>query len=232
MLVAARSPAGAAVVTWPDGTGIFTVVVKQAYDVVARGVATLSAEQPALCLDVLGNDGVVLYPTDFAPAKSLCDMLFVGDILGDPRGPARLAVDPIRTLVELPRDLGPRRGFGIGGDPTDPQVHRTWGAATFDFESFQSAPRDQRRPCTALPIDVVYDLGRSRVATTLGGRVPEALLIDQGGAPTIWSCSLAAPGPKSASRPMAITRGSPRRSSGTIVTRARSCEVVRPLAWA
>jgi len=181
MLFAARSPIRVGIVPWPDRPNLSTVVVKLTYDVVSRASARLGAEQRPLQLDIPGDEGVVLHPTDFAPTKGLCDVVVVGAALLDPVGPARLAVDPVRKLVELPRDLGPRPGFGASGDPTDAKIHRAWGSATFDFDSFQCAPRDQRRPCTPLPVDVVYDLGATRVVTRIEGPAPGALLLDLAG---------------------------------------------------
>ena len=92
MLVAARAPIQVGIVPWPAATGAVTVVVKRTYDLVTRGAGAPSQEQDSLSLEHREGD-VLLFPTDFAPTKSSCDVLVVGRALTDAIGPVRIVVD-------------------------------------------------------------------------------------------------------------------------------------------
>ncbi len=179
MLVAARIPLSTGVIEWPF-CQTATVVVKRSFDLMTRAVGPASAVQAVLGLDRFDEGGNLLYPSDFAPTKALCDVGVVGRALRVPSGPVRIVVEPMRKLVERCDALGPRPGVGPLGDPTG-TGGRDWTSATFDFEAFQWAPRDQRVPPPSLPLEVIVDVGPRRMVTRIEGPVPDALLIDESG---------------------------------------------------
>jgi hypothetical protein len=179
MLVAARSPVCIGVVPWPGRPQVWTVVVKRTYDVVARGIARLAERQQNLRVESVNERGDLVHPSDFVLTKRLCDVVLVGDALAG-GGPARLAIEPVRKLVETPREVGPLRA---PGDPSDPAFGEAWLGAHVDGDAAQCAPVDQRRPCTPLPFELSYDLGATRVSTRIEGPAPQVVLLDL----TAWS---------------------------------------------
>lgn len=152
-------------------------MVKQAFDLVPRGVGAPRSTLPVLGLDRADERGRIIFPTDFALAKPLCDVGIVGPALGTWAGPARLAVEPMRRLAESIAELGPRRGVGPLGDPTG-AVGVDWTSPSSDFEAFQWAPREQRILPPRLPLEVMVDAEGHRWFTRVEGTTPEALLIE------------------------------------------------------
>jgi hypothetical protein len=180
ILVASRAPIPLGVVRWPDRP-VATVVVKQAFELTARGVAPPAPAAP-LGLDRDDGAGLLLHPSDFAPAKLFCDVGIVGAALHDPRGPVRIVVEPMRRLVERASALGPRRVRGALGDPTDRASAGEWAAHGFDLEVFQWSAREQRVARTQLPLSPIVDVGELRFAPQLTGPAPEVALVVPSGA--------------------------------------------------
>lgn len=176
VLVAARFPLAVGVVEWPGGAAA-TLVVKRTFDLVAHGAAPPSSEQSPLRVDAIDASGRLLFPTDFAPLKSACDVGVVGTVLAESRGPVRIVAGPVRVQAAQPAGLAPRAGVGTCGDPTE-APSGDWATPGFDPDPFQWSRAELRSPPATFPLHMVVDLGPDRFRTRIAGPAPEALLLD------------------------------------------------------
>jgi len=172
---AALRPLRAGLVAWPDGRA--TVVVKLTFALSNEGTFCLAEDQDALSLDVSDPSGELIYPSDFAPYKPVCDVAVVGQAALERSEPGRLTAGAVWRTVEPHETLGPRETFCPRGDPTDPTVIGLWSTGKVDFARFQMAPPDRRMPWPAQRFTVEYQRGAMRIGGRFDGPIPRACLL-------------------------------------------------------
>lgn len=161
MLVARRVPVPVGLVRFTDRADSYSIAVKMTFDIAHAGWATRLADADPLSADVLDEQESRRYPSDFVPMKLTCDVLLVGEALGDQETPARVRASGLSKSASCAALLGP-----LPADRTDPLA--------------QDAPLDQRLPWPQLPLEVGVDYGGVNLGAILPGPMPSAALVFDG----------------------------------------------------
>ncbi len=165
------------IVPWGDGEQVFTLVMKVSYELFGR-LSPMATQREPLGLDRLGPRGALTHPSDFSPYKHHCDVVLVGDDASRTDGQGTIVVGALEKRIVPGTSLGPVPTIGDRGNPSDPRLDMCWTRPGFDFELFQSAPRDQRLAWPTFPISVAYVRGSERVHTTIPSPGAQAMLMD------------------------------------------------------
>lgn len=198
----ARLPCSVGLVRW--ATGRFTIVVKVTLRAPSSGLAPASSPGPTgpalspgsmgpggsaplawsdapdpVSLDVVDGAGALVYPSDFAPYKSACDVLVAGAEIGARAADGLIAIDRAEKRVAAKASLGARETFCPSGDPTAPAAMRVWSQPNADFSRFQAAPPDQRIAHPRAPFAVQYRRGDVAIDARFEGGEPTVRLLDR-----------------------------------------------------
>ena len=168
------------IVTWPSGGLVFTLIVKLTYDVWSH-TSVVSATREPLTLERTSPRGAVMYPSDFAPYKTACDVALVGDDATRSDGQGMLSVGALEKPIAPGASLGAHPLPGAHGNPYDPALGARWARSGFDFRAFQSASEDQRIPFPMFPLPIAYVRGGERIVTSLSPTGAQAMLLDESG---------------------------------------------------
>ena len=168
------------IVTWPSGGLVFTLIVKLTYDVWSH-TSVVSMSREPLTLERVSPRGAVIYPSDFAPYKTACDVVLVGEDATRSDGQGMLSVGALEKPIAPGASLGAHPLPGAHGNPYDPLLGARWARSGFDFRAFQSAPEDQRIPFPMFPLPIAYVRGGERIVTSLSPTGAQAMLIDESG---------------------------------------------------
>lgn len=184
-------PITAGAIYWPSGHQRITVIAKLSL-VAGRDETFRFGEAPEpLSLDLLNEQGELIYPSDFAPYKPRCDLAIVGHAIPDRLEPGLLSVAGLRKNAEARETLGPRETFCMGGDPTEPAAIGVWSTGGVDFSRFQSAPPDRRVDWPTMAFQVDYWRSAVRMSGRFEGPVPRASLISADGSRVVARIPLA-----------------------------------------
>lgn len=157
---------------WPAKKA--TAIVKLVMEPDARSWLEPLSFAP-LVFEVSDDDGEVLYPSDFALYKPLCDLV-VGGAVGRQRGPGHLRVGDRLLSFDPQESLGPRPSLAPGGDPTHPVFAAALERGEIDPAREQIASPARRIPWPAQPFMVDYARADLRFATFFPGPFPRALV--------------------------------------------------------
>ncbi len=165
----------AGAISWPAGRT--SIVVKLPLRLRA-GAFVWVPEATPLSVDLVGDDGRLLYPSDFVPFKPRCDVIVLGEPPDACTAPAEVALGTWRCRAAVREQLGPRDTFCAGGDPTTDAALAVWGQPGFDFSRFQAASPGWRIPWPVSPFWVEYKRGGVHVAGSVKMTSPRALILN------------------------------------------------------
>lgn len=167
-----RGRASVGLARWPAKKA--TAIVKLVMEPDARSWLEPLSFAP-LVFEVLDDEGEVLYPSDFALYKPLCDLV-VGGAAGRHRGPGHFRVGDHLLSFDPQEPLRPRPSLAPGGDPTHPVFAAALERGEIDPSREQIASPARRVPWPTQPFMIDYARADLRFATFFPGPFPRALV--------------------------------------------------------